>query len=113
MIYQINAHDDDNESPLTPTNNDPIPSSPPPSFRSRASSPTSRRLLDQDPLATEADQNLNDTFDDGEVSDTDDHRDDRQRLMRADPSLADHAGQTSTASGGSAPQIHRRVTELP
>src|SRR3954449_6914782 len=100
MIHQINAHDDEVEPPLTPTHNDPIPSSPPPSFRSRASSPTSRRLLEQDPLASEADQNLADTFDDGEMSDNEDHGDERQRLMRADTSSIHQTGQNSTAFAG-------------
>lgn len=113
VTHQVNARDDENDSPLTPSHNDPIPASPPPSFRSRASSPTSRRLLDQDPLASEADQNLNDTFDDGEVSDTEDHEDDRQRLMRADTSSVDYVVQNSTSLGGSAPEVQRRVTELP
>jgi hypothetical protein len=113
VIHQVNAHDDENDSPLTPSHNDYIPSSPPPSFRSRASSPTSRRLLGQDPLASEADQNLADTFDDGEVSETEEHGDDRQRLMRADTTSADHVVQNSTSSGGTTPQIQRRVTELP
>lgn len=107
MIRQINAHDDENESPIDPPSRDHIPSSPPPSFRSRASSPTSRRLLGQDPLASEAEQNLADTFDDGEASDTEDHGDDRQRLMRADTQLTSQPEQQLTL------QSQRRVTELP
>lgn len=113
MIYQVNADDDENDSPITPSHNDPIPSSPPPSFRSRASSPTSLCLLNQDPLATEADQNLADTFDDGELSDNEGQGDDRQRLMRSESSPAHRVVQNSTASGGTAPQIQRQVTELP
>jgi Protein of unknown function (DUF2370) len=113
MIHQINAHDDEDESPLTPTHNDPIPSSPPPSFRSRASSPTSRHLLSQDPLANEADQNLADTFDDGEMSEGEDHGDDRQRLMRADTTSLHQAEQNNATSAATAPRIERRVTELP
>jgi hypothetical protein len=113
VIHQVNAHDDENDSPLTPSHNDPIPSSPPPSFRSRASSPTSRCPLGQDPLASEADQNLADTFDDGDVSDNEEHGDDRQRLMRADTGLTNQVAQNSTSSGGTAPQFQRRVTELP
>ena len=108
-IHQINAHDDDYDSPVTPSHDGPVPSSPPPSFRSRASSPTSRRLLDTDPLATEADQNLADTFDDG-VSDHEDHGDDRQRLMRGDISSLE---QSTTTGARTPPQIERRVTELP
>lgn len=113
VIHQVNAYDNENDSPSTPSRNDPIPSSPPPSFRSRASSPASRRLLAQDPLASEAEQNLADTFDDGEVSDNEEHGDDRQRLMRADTTAVDQAAQNSTTSRGTAPQIQRRDTELP
>ena len=106
--HQINAHDDDeDESPLTPSHNDPIPSSPPPSFRSRASSPTFRRL------ASDADQNLADTFDDGDVSDNGDHGDDRQRLMRADAGSVNQADQNTTYPAGTAAQIERILTELP
>ncbi len=105
--HQINIHDDEDNSPITPSSDHAIPSSPPPSFRSRASSPTSRRLLGQDPLASEAEQNLADTFDDGEASDAGDHSDDRQRLMRADTGLT---GQTEQRTQ---PQIERRITELP
>ena len=64
-------------------------------------------MLGQDPLASEAEQNLADTFDDGEVSDAEDHGDDRQRLMRADAVLIGQAEQRTQ------PQIERRVTELP
>ena len=109
MIHQINAHDDENDTPISPSHNDLIPSSPPPSFRSRASSPTSRRLLDQDSLASEADQNLADTFDDG-FSDHEDHGDDRQRLVRVD---ANSVEPNVTTRAGTAPLIERRVTELP
>ncbi|EKD15075.1 uncharacterized protein L3040_003724 [Drepanopeziza brunnea f. sp. 'multigermtubi'] len=63
----------DAESPLSPT----IPRSPPPSFRSRASSPNSRHATAME------DQNLADTFDaDGSDSDEENDGDDRQRLMR-------------------------------
>ncbi|KAL5120365.1 hypothetical protein ACEQ8H_001655 [Pleosporales sp. CAS-2024a] len=87
------------------------PASPPPSFHSRASSPTapaSRRLLADDPLAMDEDRTLADTFDSGSDADADadddDGRDDRQRLMRANP---------RTDDGPATPTIHRRVTELP
>lgn len=61
------------------------PSSSPPSFRSRASSPNSTRLLSQDdPFHNEDEQTLADTFDDGEALEDENGGDDRQRLMRAD-----------------------------
>ncbi len=93
-----------------------VPSSPPPSFRSRASSPTSRHLLaSEDPLVSEADRTLADTFDDGSASDTEsnDGGDDRQRLMRAN-TIPPTESQTTTVSDGSRPlQIQRTVTEFP
>ncbi|EEQ30504.1 hypothetical protein McanMca71_000790 [Microsporum canis] len=64
----------------------PIPSSPPPSFHSRTPSPTSRRLLSQDPLHSDADRTLADAFgDDDGHSDDEEGDDDRQRLMRGSP----------------------------
>lgn len=63
--------EDDTVSPRSPV-------SPPPSFRSRTSSPSSRQ--------TRVNQNLADTFDaDGSDSDEDNDGDDRQRLMRGNP----------------------------
>ena len=113
---QIQAHEDD-DSPITPPSNlHPIPNSPPPSFRSRNSSPASRHILTEDPLADEADQTLADTFDDGNDSDNeDDNGDDRQRLMRGSPILNSESEipAPSTESGRPAPQIVRRVTEFP
>lgn len=76
--------EDDAVTPITPT-------SPPPSFRSRNSSPTSRNAR--------VDQNLADTFDaDGSDSDDDNDGDDRQRLMRGTPSTS--SGEQSVAEGG-------------
>jgi hypothetical protein len=118
----VNAYDDENidEDHGTPV----TPSSPPPSFRSGASSPTFRRLLSRDdPLHNEADQTLADTFDDGEGSDAEDGSDDRQRLMRADPDAAareaeeekptDTTTTTTTTTATQRTPIQRRVTELP
>ncbi|MCJ1364210.1 hypothetical protein MMC16_003319 [Acarospora aff. strigata] len=92
-----------------------VPSSPPPSFRSRTSSPSSRHvLISQDPLASEADRTLADTFDDGEDSEGEgeDGGDDRQRLMRG------AATQQGAEERNSQVEIrpaaaHRRVTEFP
>jgi hypothetical protein len=103
------AGDDEDRSPvmLQATQQWP-PASPPPSFRSRASSPTdgaSRGLLSDDPLANEEDRTLADTFDsDSDDDDDADGRDDRQRLMRGNPRTEDEPV---------APGIQRRVTEIP
>jgi hypothetical protein len=108
---QIYAHDDDDAaSPVTPSGTHHTPSSPPPSFRSRDSSPSSRRLLAQDPLSTGADQDLADTFDDG--SDNENEVDDRQRLMRAEPPTPS-ATETTTPANPQQPRVERRITELP
>ena len=115
--HQINAHDDDDfDSPVAPSNDDRVPSSPPPSFRSRDSSLSSRRLLAQDPISNNADQDLADTFDDGEGSDNENDGDDRQRLMRGDPGTprmngSEHQSTPNTAQPQ--PRVERRVTELP
>ncbi|KAF7630536.1 metal homeostatis protein bsd2 [Aspergillus flavus] len=125
--YQrVNAHDEDEEPqsqssiPLRGT-----PNSPPPSFRSRSTSPSSRRLLHDDPLNNDADQTLADAFDDESDSEADEP-DDRQRLMRAQPEsrpVADGSSATASSSSGmgneqqqsSDPRsgIQRRQTILP
>ncbi|KAF2758150.1 hypothetical protein EJ05DRAFT_476411 [Pseudovirgaria hyperparasitica] len=110
-----NDEDESSSSPITQTSHQhyPIPNSPPPSFRSRASSPNaaSRRLLAEDPLDEDPQQTLADTFDspsDDEGSDDEnaDGLDDRQRLMRAN---TDDTTETQTRPG----EIQRRVTQLP
>ena len=99
----MDAHDDDeaHAHPSNPSRANLTPSSPPPSFRSRSSSPSSRRLLHDasrsrnDGGDGDADQTLADAFDDGSDSEADDQPDDRQRLMRANPepqSLGGSAG---------------------
>ena len=112
---QVNTHDDDNDhSPITPSDHNGTPTSPPPSFRSRASYETSRRLLAQDPLFNDANQDLVDTFDDGEASDVENDGDDRQRLMRATPSESRDDTPPPSNPGSTQPRrIERRVTELP
>ena len=98
----------DDDVPVNPQ----LPNSPPPSFRSRASSPTSRHI---EPV----DQNLADTFDaDGSDSDEENDGDDRQRLMRGTPSSSSaeqiHTPATTTTDGQRpAPPIERRATYLP
>jgi hypothetical protein len=104
--HQVNAHDE--ESPINPQ----IPSSPPPSFRSRASSPTSRHATE-----SAVDQNLADTFDaDGSDSDEENDGDDRQRLMRGTPtssSTEQLTTESTTAETPRPPVIERRPTHLP
>ncbi|QUC23467.1 uncharacterized protein UV8b_07708 [Ustilaginoidea virens] len=69
---RVHDRDDDDDSHLSiePKSMQPIPNSPPPSFRSRASSPTRRDAVDPD---------LADAFDDDA---SDEEADDRQRLVR-------------------------------
>lgn len=123
----MNAQDDehdDHDTPITSASRQSTPSSPPPSFRSRASSPTSRRLISRDdPLHNEEgeDHTLADTFDDGEASDAEDGSDDRQRLMRADPEAVVRETEqqrqqhqpTPTITSDQRSPMPRRVTELP
>lgn len=113
---KVSANDDDGDCQDTPqrrSNSDAIPSSPPPSFRSRASSPSSRHLLSEDPITTEAERTLADTFDDGSDSDDDGRNagDDRQRLMRAH---SHHSGsEQRTANDGNGANMPGAVTRLP
>jgi len=101
---QVSANDE--ESPISPQ----IPTSPPPSFRSHASSPTRR--------PTAVDQNLADTFDaDGSDSDEENDGDDRQRLMRGTPTSSSteqlNADSTTPSETPRPPVIERRPTHLP
>ena len=117
--YERVADHDEVDSPITPQAPYPIPNSPPPSFRSRDSSPTepSRRLLSDDPLTTDAERTLADTFDspsDDDDSDKEDGdgADDRQRLMRGHPTSEGVENATDSADSPRS-QIQRRVTQLP
>lgn len=102
-------------TPHTSDTGNSLPISPPPSFRSRTSSPTSRHLLtSQDPLTSDADRTLADTFDDGEGSDDEgeDGGDDRQRLMRG--TTSHQTNEEGNTADGSRPTVGpRRVTALP
>lgn len=110
MRYVQVANDDDDIQSSTPH---PVPASPPPSFHSRASSPSggaSRRLLSDDPLTDDADQMLADTFDtDSEDEEESDGRDDRQRLMRGQPEPERESDDGDDVRQG----VQRRVTQLP
>ncbi len=104
-----------------------IPSSPPPSFRSRDSSPSSPSrtqhfFSETDPLTSEADRTLADTFDSpSDDEDDDDHAepDDRQRLMRGQASTdrddqdEHNASPSQNATSTPPRRIERRVTQLP
>jgi hypothetical protein len=81
-----------------------VPNSPPPSFRSHASSP----VLRHDPLRSDADRELHDTFDspsDDEGSDSEDEGDDRRRLVRGE-ALIDTPGQIALP-------VETRVAQIP
>lgn len=101
-------------TPTTSNDHDPIPSSPPPSFRSRASSIASRHLLrSEDPATTDAERDLNDAFDNGSDSDEEDNNegDDRQRLIR---SATSHSLSGSRpAQDGGRPDLLRSFTRFP
>lgn len=112
---QISISDGDNDTPLTPT----VPNSPPPSFRSRASSPTRH-------ANNNVDATLADTFDaDGSDSDEDNDGDDRQRLMRGGPAgtppsprdrdMSDEGTGFIMGTDGTRrpPIVERRVTQIP
>lgn len=111
---QVAANDEEecHDTPHRPSDTETTPSSPPPSFRSRASSPSSRHLLSEDPITTEAERTLADTFDDGSDSDDDGHNDgdDRQRLMRAN---THHSESERVVHDGNGPNLPGAVTRLP
>ncbi|KAK0642415.1 putative metal homeostasis protein bsd1 [Lasiodiplodia hormozganensis] len=123
---RVSAHDEDdhvsssNSNAAAPGPQYPIPSSPPPSFRSRASSPSQQRLLSEhDPLSSDADRELEDTFaspsDDESDDEHGDGMDDRQRLMRGQPesSRSDDGHEGSSEEESRPRPIVRRVTQLP
>ncbi|RFU24576.1 hypothetical protein B7463_g11762, partial [Scytalidium lignicola] len=100
--YERVSGRDEDESPISPH----VPDSPPPSFRSRASSPTSRHTVN-----STVDQNLADTFDaDGSDSDEENDGDDRQRLMRGSPSSTT---LQETSSAGRPVEVERHIAPPP
>ncbi|KAL2039495.1 hypothetical protein N7G274_007767 [Stereocaulon virgatum] len=112
---RVSANDQDDALEYSPRTSrpEPTPSSPPPSFRSRASSPSSRHLLSSDPIASEAERTLADTFDDGSDSDDDgnNEEDDRQRLMRAN--TAQSECENRVVYDGERPDLSRDATRFP
>lgn len=85
-VDQVNAQDEDDSQQQQRGLGHTVPNSPPPSFRSRASSRTRQNQVDPD---------LADAFDSDD--DSDDETDDRQRLVRQ------AATPTTTASGSTSP----------
>lgn len=93
---------------------DSIPASPPPSFRSRTSSPASRNFLaSEDPVTSDADRTLADTFDDGEDSDAEGNNggDDRQRLMHNTPCTP--AAEQRIENDGTRPGLSQGIAADP
>ena len=89
VVSQISLKDEDDDDENSLHSLDPLsqpsPASPPPSFRSRVSSPGSRSTVNNHRGSNpDVDRTLADTFDDGEGSDSDDENggDDRRRLLR-------------------------------
>ncbi len=117
FTYEQVSANEEIESPISPTSHShqQIPTSPPPSFRSRASSPQSRQNRNGSDGGA-VDQNLADTFDaDGSDDEADNDGDDRQRLMRATPAssiVERRTGNDETADSRPA-TIERRPTQLP
>ena len=110
---QVSETDQD-DTPMTPIahlHDAPNSSaSPPPSFRSRASSPSSQHFLtSQDPLAADAERTLNDTFNDGSDSEDEHTGDDRQRLMRSNTAHSTTEQQNNSVR----PPLPRNITTLP
>lgn len=102
---QISTRDEDDyvEGPA-------VPSSPPPPFTSRPTSPTSENLLTRhDPLSSDADRTLAETFEspsDDEESD-DEETSSRRRLVQSE---ADNA---SSRTGQTQAPVETRVTQYP
>jgi hypothetical protein len=91
---QVNAHDDDDvDTPTAARSTMAVPNSPPPSFHSRASSPSRRNQVNPD---------LADAFDDDE-DDSDNEADDRQRLVRQNSTPAIEPSSGNAAASSHAP----------
>lgn len=122
----MNDEDDNATSLTTPQQQAAEPTSPPPSFRSRASSFAHpyHSTSDRTPLVTDADRTLQDTFDspsddESDIDDAGDDRrmDERQRVLSGRPSVVEGATETtgmlSRSNSGERPAVERRVTQLP
>lgn len=121
---QVAGHDD--ETTTTSPHRPSVPSSPPPSFRSRASSFAHHNTSESERLVSDADRTLADTFDAPSDDDSSDdgrsrshtHRpDERQRALSARPgdnstSSPEHASDTSPTTTTNPPTQPRRTTQL-
>ena len=113
MAIQVAAEDTDDHAITLPHSRSDIPTSPPPSFRSR----TSSRRVSRDEQESEEERNLNDAFDapsDDEDEDGGPH--DQRRLISGDHTTSpaandDEEGAGTTMQRPTAGQ--RRVTEIP
>ena len=94
-----------------PVENDvdmPVPNSAPPSFRSRASTSSSRRA-EHDDIRSDAERMLAETFNDGEVSEGEQEAsDDRQRLIHRS-----YGPQANDTRSHYSARLNRRMTEIP
>ncbi|KAK4549132.1 hypothetical protein LTR36_007589 [Oleoguttula mirabilis] len=107
MATQIAAEEHDEHA--IPHNPIALPNSPPPSFRSRASS---RRPSRDDDHQSEEERNLNDAFDaPSDDEDEDEGTRDQRRLIPQSTTGQDAAPLTEDARRPTVPQ--RRVTEIP
>lgn len=106
--------DDDNHSNAVGQSPIPVPNSPPPSFRSRASS---RRPSQSDNRArSEENRDLHDAFDAPSDEDSDDENTDQRRLIQRTPSRSSSGSEGSTSQQQpprrpASPQ--RTVTQIP
>lgn len=104
-MVQITAQDADDHD-ASPA----VPNSPPPSFRSRASS--RRQSRDDTIRQSEEERNLNDAFDAPSDDDSDDENPhDEQRLIQGNPPSATSPVEAEDVQRPTAPQ--RTVTEIP
>lgn len=111
-LSQVAAHDEDDSpiSPQLPQRQDSIPSSPPPSFRSRASSRRSSLQRDQPQSAIE--RSLTDAFAGSPDDDSDDEHDDRRRLVQDHERTVNDEAEAADSPPRPG-NIQRRVTQLP
>lgn len=118
---QIGGHDIEDDQPRLNASSissaydqEPTPNSPPPSFRSRNSSIASHQH--RQPLISDTDRTLADTFESPSDDEPDDERhtrlDDRQRVMSGRP-VTESADEDALVPLSGRPAVERRVTHLP
>ncbi|KAK2737243.1 hypothetical protein FQN57_000410 [Myotisia sp. PD_48] len=99
----VHTQRDDDDERYSYDQTQPIPSSPPPSFHSRTPSPISAPILSEDPLHSEADRALEDTFGGADQDSDDEDVDDRQRLMRGSPNTSNTPQSPSSPTHSGVP----------